>query len=153
LLGAGRAGREPEINLLLERIYFGHLNLQAIAKPNDAPRAPANQVIALRVKHIKIIRHRRERHQPAHGQAGHIHEKPKIARIRDQRGIAPRISGSELLLQKGKQLHVFAVPFGIGRIAFSGRDVIGDFLQRGSGGVAFLEQGAVDYKVGITADR
>ena len=93
-----RSGSEPEIDLLLERIHLGNLHLKPVSEPDDAPRAPANQMVALRIKNVEVIRHCGKRHQPAHRQAGNIDEETEVASVSDQRRVALRISGRELLL-------------------------------------------------------
>src|SRR5690242_15198917 len=45
---AGRHGK-PKIHLFLERVHLGNLDLDFVAQPNDAARAPANKAVALRI--------------------------------------------------------------------------------------------------------
>src|ERR1043166_7996189 len=64
--------REAKIDLLLERVHVRHLHLDFVAEANDAPRAPADEMIARRIEDIEVILHRRNRHQAAQAQVGHI---------------------------------------------------------------------------------
>ena len=52
-----------------------------------AARAPADQLVARRVEHIKIVLQHGQMHQPAHRQPGHIHEETEIAHVSHQRRI------------------------------------------------------------------
>ena len=152
MLRARGALGETEIDLLLERVHFGDLDLDLVAQPNDAARAAPDQVVSLRIENIKIIGHGGERHQTAHGEAGDIHEEPEVAGVRDECRVALGISGCELLLEERKELHVFAVALRIGGITFSSGYVIGDFLERGCGAALLLKERAMHHEVSIPAD-
>ena len=82
--------RQTEVHLLLETIHLGHLHLQSIAQLDHSSGASSDDLLTRRVEGIEVVHHRGERHQPAHGQAGHIDEKSKVPEIRDERGIALR---------------------------------------------------------------
>jgi hypothetical protein len=55
--GAGRShgACQLEIDLPLERVDFGHLDLQPVAQLKNAACPPANQVAAVRVELVEVI--------------------------------------------------------------------------------------------------
>jgi hypothetical protein len=152
MLRTRHAASEAEIDLLLERVHFGHLDLDLVAQPNDAARAAPDQAVLLGIENIKVIGHGGEWHQAAHGEAGNIHEEPEVAGVRDECRVALGISGRELLLEERKEFHVFAIAFRIGGITFSSGYVIGDFLERGGGTALLLKESAMHDEVGIPAN-
>jgi hypothetical protein len=54
------------------------LHREPVAHADHAPGAAADEVIARRVKHKKIILDRRQMHQAAESQRGDIDKKPKF---------------------------------------------------------------------------
>ena len=68
--------------------------------------------------------------QPAHREARDVHEESEVAHVNYQRGIRWRFRHRQLRLKEGIHLHVLAVAFGVGGIAFGVGDVFGGFLQR-----------------------
>ena len=142
---------QPEIHLLFGRIHLRHLHFHHVAEPDHPAGAAANELTALLVVDIKIVLHGGQRHETAHRQTGHVHKEAEIQQIRHQGRITGRLAGSQLRLEEGKHLYIFAIAFGISRIAFGVRNVLGGFLQRQPGGVLFLKQRTMHHQVGIAA--
>ena len=117
-------------NPAFEGTYRGNLHFHFVAEPNDAPGAPADEMVARRLEDVEIIFHRRKRHEPAHAQVGHIDEETQVAHVGHERRITLRLAGLQLRFKEGEQLHVFAVALGVGGIAFGVGNVIGGLLER-----------------------
>ena len=46
---------ELEVDLFLEGVDFGNLDLDLVPETKDAPAAAANQVVARRIEDVKIV--------------------------------------------------------------------------------------------------
>ncbi len=77
---------------------------------------------------IKVILQSGQRHEAAHGEAGHVHKETKVPQVRHQRRIMLQFAGLQLRFEEGKQFYIFAVALGIGGIAFRVGNVLARFL-------------------------
>src|SRR5690554_4773887 len=79
-LAAGDTG-QSEIHLFLECVHLRHLHLDAVAKPDYAPRPAADQLISLHVKDVEVVLEAREVHEAAHNQIRHVHKESEVAHL------------------------------------------------------------------------
>lgn len=91
--------------------------------------AAARELTAGFIEFVKVVRDTRQMNQPAHCEAGHVHEETEVAHVNHQRGIHRRFRHRQLRFQERIHLHVLAVALGVGGIAFGVGDVFGGFLE------------------------
>ena len=124
-LGAGQF----EIHLFLEAVHLGDLHFHFVAETEHAAIAPARELPTRFVEFVEIVREAGAVDQPAHREAGHVHEESEVAHVNHQRGIHRRFRHRQLRFQERIHLHVLAVALGVGGIAFGVGDVFGGFLK------------------------
>lgn len=121
---------EAEVHLLLEAVHLGDLHFHLVAEAEHAAIAPARELSARFVEFVEIVRETGTVDQPAHREAGHVHEESEVAHVNHERGIHRRFRHRQLRFQERIHLHVLAVALGVGGIAFGVGDVFGGFLER-----------------------
>lgn len=154
LSGAGLSGGlgEPEIDLLLGAIDFGDLNLDAVAEADDLAGAPSDELAAGGIEGVEFVLNGGKGYQAGHGEIRDIDEEAEVADVRDERRVTVRLAVPQLGFEVGEQLDVLAVAFGVGGVAFGEGEMVGRFLEGGTCLGVFVEEGAVDDEVGVTAD-
>ena len=120
---------EAEVHLFLEAVHLGDLHFHFVAQAEHAAIAPARELTARFVELVEIVRKTGAVNQPAHREAGHVHEETEVAHVNHQRGIHRRFRHRQLRFQERIHLHVLAVALGVGGIAFGVGDVFGGFLK------------------------
>jgi hypothetical protein len=128
LPGAGHFD-EFEIDLFFEGIDARDLDGEIVAEADDAAGSASDELASPAIEFVEVIRDAGEVHEAAHGEFGHINEETEVADIGYEGGVRDRLAGVQLSAQKGKQLDVFAVAFGVGGVAFGDGEMAGGFGQ------------------------
>jgi hypothetical protein len=106
------------------------LNFETVAEFDKSAGSFANNDLARRVEGVEIVGQGGEGDEATHGQVWDINEEAEVAQVGHECGIGLRATRGELSVEKGVELYVFAVAFGVCGVAFRGGNVIGGFWHR-----------------------